>query len=90
MIAPPGASVIYWPKEAKLTPTPLEELPYEGIFQDIHEIKLNDQLPAGEYLLRMGIYNKESGQFLPAYDEIGQPCLCERRAPLGKISISDD
>lgn len=87
LIAPPGSEIVYWPEDSKLLPFTLEALPYQGELRDRHELRLPAELPAGDYRLLMGLYDAETGEFLPALDEISYASPLENRVVLGKIVL---
>ena len=81
------ADIIYWPERTRLVPTPMDELPYEGDFRDVHQIKFDSQLPSGEYRVVMGLYSPATGKPLAAYDEIAQSWLAGDHIILGTVMV---
>lgn len=47
--------------------------PVGDIIADTHMLKLPDDLPVGEYVIRIGLYEPETGLHLDVLDEMGNP-----------------
>lgn len=86
VIAPPGATVIHWPEGEMMIPKLLAEFPEQARFQDLHRIPLPPEVPPGEYRLLMSLYEVETSQTLPAYDEIAQTGLSNNKIILGTLT----
>lgn len=53
---------------------------------DDHQIQLDGDIPDGQYRLLTGLYDLQSGERLPVYDEQGEP-LVDWAIPLGYVDV---
>ena len=58
------------------------------VVQDVHTLVLEPALQPGEYTLLVGMYDLESGERRPAYDQDGRPML-QNRIELTRTQVGE-